>query len=72
MEEDIYFDEQSRGVPSATVRPGMFTPFAPWISVTTPWLETEAARAATSANFEMYMIAGYKVEINSRGKVWMS
>ena len=55
--EDTNFDEQSRGVPSATVRPGMLTPFAPLIAVTTPWAETEAARAATSAYCEIYMNA---------------
>ena len=56
--KDTYLDEQSRGVPSATVRPGMLTPFAPLIAVTTPWAETEAARAATSVSCEKCMIAG--------------
>lgn len=44
-----YFDEQSRGVPSCTVKPGMITPLAPLISVTTPWAATEAVKATTSA-----------------------
>lgn len=44
----------------------MLTPLAPWISVTTPWAETEAARAATSANCEIYIIADYMIEINSK------
>jgi hypothetical protein len=43
----------------------MLTPFAPWISVTTPWAETEAARAAIIANCEIYMIDDYGFEVNS-------
>ena len=30
--------------------------------MTTPWAETEAANAATSANCEMYMIDDYEVK----------
>jgi hypothetical protein len=44
-----HLEEQSRGVPSWMVRPGMLTPLAPLISVTTPWAEAQAAMAATKA-----------------------
>lgn len=36
-------DEQSLGVPSWIVKPGMETPFAPLTSVTTPWAEMPVA-----------------------------
>lgn len=40
---------QSRGVPSATERPGMTTPLAPSMEVTRPWEEAAVARAAMRA-----------------------
>lgn len=45
-ERGTYLDEQSLGVPSWIVRPGMTTPFAPMISVTTAWPMTLGMRAA--------------------------
>ena len=45
-------EAQSRGVPSATERPGMLTPLAPWISVTTPWAVTWERSAASAMTVE--------------------
>jgi hypothetical protein len=37
--QQTYLEEQSRGVPSATVRPGIVTPLAPFMETTTPCAE---------------------------------
>jgi len=56
---DVSFSEphagvaQSRGVPSATDRPGMVTPLAPVMEVMTPWAVTIDNKAARGSEYFM-------------------